>query len=615
LRTEGSSSVAATIRRPELRAPFLAVLLGIALVAAVGVTLGLAFAGSPAKLSEGIHIAGVDVGGLTARQARGLLERRFQRLRGTPVSFVADGRRFELTPAQLGIEVDWAAAVEAARREGEGFGPVRGLRRIQTRIFGADVAPPAEVSEAALSYTLREIARQVDRPARSAALRFDGLDPRIVPAATGRKLDRDAGAEVLVRALAAFARSPVGLPLQVTPPGVTGPDLEEALEQARLAVSAPVRLDLARTRWRLTRPRLTGMIALPSGGQTELAVGGRRAERFLERVAKLLDRPAVDAGFRIRADGTVRVAPGVVGREVDRPGTARAILGAALSETNRVARVKVRTVRPERTAAEARAMGITGTLAAYSTSYAGSADRIHNLQLAVSLLDGTLVAPGGTFSLNEAVGERTAERGFRVAPVIVGSEYEEAVGGGVSQVATTIFNAAWEAGLKITERNPHALYISRYPLGRDATVNYPNLDLKFVNDTKKWILVKGWSTGSGITVALYGAPTGRRVVSEAGSLTVSGSPPVERTADPTLLVGERVVEATGEPPRSIKVTRRVYLASGELLYDETWSTNYRGEKRLVRVGTKPKPPPKETKPATTQATTETQPQTQPPPGQ
>ena len=256
-------------------------------------------------------------------------------------------------------------------------------------------------------------------------------------------------------------------------------------------------------------------------------------------------------------------------------------------------------------------MGIKTTLAAYVTYYAGSADRIHNLQLAVSLLDGTLVPPGGTFSLNEAVGERTEERGFRVAPVIVGAEYEEAVGGGTSQVATTVFNAAWEAGLKIAERNPHALYIARYPDGRDATVNYPNLDLKFVNDTKRWILVRGWSGATGIAVGLYGAPINRRVVSETGPLVKRGPIPVEQVPDPELAQGERVIEEYGAPPQSIVVTRKVYLPSGRLLYDETWSTYYRGENRVVRVGTKapepPPPPPPTTTTTTTTMTTETTP--------
>jgi vancomycin resistance protein YoaR len=601
----GASSTAA-IRRRDFAAPLRAVLIGAASVAAVGVGLGLAFAGSPARLAEGVQIAGVDVGGLTASKARALLESRFARAQGVPVTFVAGTRRFDLTPAQLGVSVNWAAAVETARREGEGFGPVRGFRRIQTRIFGADIAPATQVSSASLDYALGEIAREIERPARDASLRLDGLTPVLVGGAPGQQLDREAAESVVARALAAFARAPVGLPVRITTPRVTGPDLRQALARARTALSGPVQLRVGKTGFRLTRQRLAGLLALPSGGRAELAIGGTRAEQFLERIADRVDRRPQDARFEVRGDGSVRVAPGVYGRELDRAATAQAILAAAISPTERVAVGLTRAAPPERTTAEAKAMGITGQLVAYSTGYAGTADRIHNLQLAISLLDGTLVAPGGTFSLNEAVGARTAERGFRVAPVIVGNEYEEDIGGGVSQVATTVFNAAWEAGLKIAERNPHALYIGRYPLGRDATVNYPDLDLKFVNDTSKWILVKGWSTSSGITVSLYGTPTGREVVSSAGPLTVRGAPPVERIEDPELLKGERVVEAEGEPPRSVAVTRKVYLSSGGLLYDETWSTNYRGEKRIVRIGTKEKEKEKEPETATAPAV--------PPPG-
>ncbi|MDQ4082341.1 MAG: VanW family protein, partial [Actinomycetota bacterium] len=249
------------------------------------------------------------------------------------------------------------------------------------------------------------------------------------------------------------------------------------------------------------------------------------------------------------------------------------------------------------TTAEARALGITRVLSSFSTPYAGTADRVRNLQLAVSLLDGAIVRPGRVFSLNARVGERTLERGFRPAPVIIGGEYKEGVGGGVSQVATTVFNAAWEAGLKIVERNPHSLYISRYPLGRDATVNYPDLDLKFLNDTGRPLLVRGASTASGITISIYGAPTGRRVVSEPGALVVTGPAPLRTIRDPSLNVGTTVIEEEGSPSTAVTVKRTVIGARGRVLYRETWRTAYRGELRVVRVGTRPLPKP-EPKPRT-----------------
>jgi vancomycin resistance protein YoaR len=242
-------------------------------------------------------------------------------------------------------------------------------------------------------------------------------------------------------------------------------------------------------------------------------------------------------------------------------------------------------------------MGIDTRMSSYKTYYSGTADRITNLQLGVRALDNTLVPPGGTFSLNDAIGERTEERGFRPAPVIIGNEYAEEVGGGTSQVATTAFNAAWEAGLRITERHPHSLFISRYQLGRDATVYWPSLDLKFVNDTDTWVLVKGFAEGDGISIAIYGGED-RRVESSATPLVVTGPVPVERVKDPTLPKGESLVEEEGAPPTRTSATRLVYSADGELIHEETWSTSYDSEERVVRVGTKvepkktEKPPPK-----------------------
>ena len=155
-----------------------------------------------------------------------------------------------------------------------------------------------------------------------------------------------------------------------------------------------------------------------------------------------------------------------------------------------------------------------------------------------------------------------------------------------------MFNAAYEAGLGITARTNHALYIDHYPLGRDATVNYPDIDLRFVNDTPRWLLLRTFVGPSSLTVDLYGKPVHRRIESEAAPLVATGPTPVQRVQDPTLFVGEEVTEEVGSPPRSTSVRRRVYGARGKLLHDDTWSSYYRGEPTVIRVGTKPRPVPK-----------------------
>ena len=161
---------------------------------------------------------------------------------------------------------------------------------------------------------------------------------------------------------------------------------------------------------------------------------------------------------------------------------------------------------------------------------------------------------------------------------------------------------ASEAGLPISERTNHALYIDHYPLGRDATVNYPDLDLRFRNDTGKWLLVRTWVGASSLTVALYGRPAGRRVETETSPLAVTGPPLEKRVADPNLYVGETALEDAGEPSRSTKVRRLVYDRNGRTLYDTTWTSSYRAEARVVRYGTKQRPappPPPEKDPKTT----------------
>jgi vancomycin resistance protein YoaR len=581
------------VRRRSRSLPAIAV--GAAAGAAVlAVLVGLAFAGSKSELAAGTHVAGIDLGGLTSREAVAKLDALFEQRSDDPVEFVGATKTYSFAPNQLGVQPDWSAAVAAAARAGDGFGPLRGFRRLRARVFGAEVLPTLAVSNAALEYVLDQIAEDVDRRPRSAALVRRGLRIQVAPARPGSRLDREAAAEVVVRALGQVERKPgaTALPVRITAPQVTAPMLAPAAARARTALSAPITLKAAKRRFRVPRWRIAELLSLPRGGATRLAIGGAAADAYFRRLSATVDRPPQDARFAVYGE-SVQVVPARDGLELNVPRTARAILAAATRPTSRVATLSVARAVPDRTTAEALAMGIDTRMSSYKTYYSGTSDRITNLQLGVQALDDTLVAPGGTFSLNEAIGERTVERGFRSAPVIIGNEYAEEVGGGTSQVATTAFNAAWEAGLRITERNPHSLYISRYQLGRDATVYWPSLDLKFVNDTDAWVLVKGFAEGDGISIAIYGGES-RRVESSATPLVVTGAVTVERVKDPSLPKGQQVVEEEGTAPTRTTATRKVYSADGELIRSETWTTSYEGEERVVRVGTKVEP--KKTKP-------------------
>jgi vancomycin resistance protein YoaR len=490
--------------------------------------------------------------------------------------------------------------VDAAARETDGFGPVRGFRRLQARVFGSEIAPRLPASNDALEFALDRIAGKVVRVPRNAAVIRRGLKIELGPERTGARLDREGAAQAIGGALGSIERTAgevVELPVVTAEPDVTADRLVDAARLARVALSGPVFLRGTARSWRLPRWRLARLLELPRNGETELTLSAPRTAAYFRSLARRVDRAPEDATFDVSGDA-VRVVPARNGVELDVVATARRLFRAVTSPTGRSARLVVVQAKPARSTADVRAMGITEELGTYKTYNAGTADRITNLRLGVEALDGTLVPPGGTFSLNDAIGERTAERGFRPAPVIIGTKYSEEIGGGTSQVATTVFNAAWEAGVRITERNPHALYISRYPLGRDATVYWPSLDLKFLNDTSHWILVKGFPESDGIRVSLYGGE-GRRVESSPGTQRITGPVPVKRIKDRTLAKGTTVVEEEGAPPSTTSVTRTIYAEDGKLIRTETWNTSYKGELRVVRVGTKTeqKTPKKKTTPA------------------
>jgi vancomycin resistance protein YoaR len=569
---------------------------GLAAIAVV-LVLPLFFAGSKNRLAEGTRIAGIDVGGLTAAQAKSQLTSQAARLSTVPVTFSAGGKQFRLTAKQLGVVADWGAAVDSAAKSGGGIGIVRGYRRLSLELFPQDLAPPTRAYDAGLDYEMQLIAKAVNAPARDAALVRRGLHITIAGGSSGRTLDRTAARAEIVRALASFSRTPVSLPVTLAMPSTTVASLTPLQRRASLIVSAPVRVRVGDTTLRIPRWRLATILDLNT-----VRFSGPAADRNFARLEKQVDRAPKDAGFAVTST-TARVVPGEAGLQLDVPRAAAAVLAAAVRPTNRVTRLPLVVAQPKRSTAAAQAMGITGVVGTYETIYGGDPNRIHNVQLVAHLVDNKLIAPGTTFSFNGTTGERSAAKGFLEAPVIVNGELQTGLGGGVCQVSTTVFNAAYEAGLPITARTNHALYISHYPLGRDATVNYPDVDLKFVNNTDHWLLLRTFVGASSLVVTLYGTPVHRRVESIAQPLRYLSAPPVQKTVDATLKPGEVVVDDPGVPAQATSVERKVYDADGKLLSDATWYSSYRAEPKIVRVGPKQAKPKKP--PAATTATTST----------
>jgi len=231
-----------------------------------------------------------------------------------------------------------------------------------------------------------------------------------------------------------------------------------------------------------------------------LRVNKRRLYAALEAVALSLNRPPQDAQVVVRGSKLV-VVPERVGLRLEVAETARRLLASRPLLGRQVSCPLIVTrIPPEVFARDLRDLEIIGQFTTHFPPWQTS--RVNNIKLACKIMDGTIVPPGGIFSLNEAVGERSWERGFRYAPVYSGKKVIMGIGGGVCQVSTTTYNAARRAGMRIVERHQHSLPVHYVPWGMDATVSYPSPDMKFQNILDAPVVVKAKVEGSYLTVSL-----------------------------------------------------------------------------------------------------------------
>ena len=306
---------------------------------------------------------------------------------------------------------------------------------------------------------------------------------------------------------------------------------------------------------------------------------------FLDNVSAKVKSDPVDATFK--GDGTKAwVVAGIPGKSLDAEKTVEALNAAALSSKDRSVKVALVLKDPKLTTAEAQAMGIQDVLGSYQTEWVGTPDRQTNVEITTEYINNALLAPGEEFNFDKVVGPRTVARGYKLAPGIVSpGQLEDVLGGGICQVATTLFNAAFEAGLKITERKNHSIYITHYPKGRDATVSADGPNLRFVNDTDHYILVRGASDGITTKFVIYGTDDGRTVESETGEFYDIVEHTVESTTNKSLGESTTSIIDKGQDGRKIKVTRIVKSKDGKVIHKDVFTSVWPMLPEEIEVGT------------------------------
>ncbi len=530
------------------------VVVGVVLVAAVVAAVARALQFQDAA-KPGVHVLGVDVGGKNRAQIEALV----RHWDAQPVTIRAGGRSYH-------VPRGWLVAVDA---------PATAARAVAAGPWGSlVVAQRVDVTPAVARATnagnvLAEIARAGRAPA-SARVTVEGTRAVVTPARVGLTLDRAA----LLRRLIEHDHM-VAAPFARIRPQIGTPAAREAAGTVDRLLGAPVALDYhGARRGALTQMQLARALEVrPAGNRIDVSLDGARLAKVVRpRLGKWIVR-AHNARFAVSGD-RVRVVPSRPGRDVVPAQLASAVADA--TEGSHVAQIELGPRAPELTTARANALGIRRKLVSYTTQMGeSSSNRIHNVHLMADFIDGTIVEPGEVFSFNDVVGPRTAERGFLEGQMIIGSLVLPSIGGGVCQTATTLFNDAFELGLPILARTNHNLYLSHYPLGRDATVSWGGPDFRFRNDLKHGLLIKASYTDQTLTFTVYGTPEGRRVVSHTGPQTHWTSPSMNYAIDPNAARGSvRVVNGTGELGFDIVVTRKVYDRTGKLIRSNVFKSHY-----------------------------------------
>lgn len=544
----------------------------------------------------GVHVWGIDVGGMDTTQAMGTLEGQFSYPSDVVIMFVDEetGEEWFISSEELGVRFDVDRTVQAAKligRQSSLLGNVQ--EQALGRRLGIEVSPVVNYNEAdALAY-ISGIAADVNQPAVDATLTVTGLQATPEPSQIGRSVDVTATLEALQQQIVKLESGQVPLVIDDIQPKVAS--AEDAAATVNQILASPLEVYIDEPipgdpgPWEASQEALADMIvverisAADGGERYTVRLNEGQLQAFLAPLDADLARDPQDArfDFDLEANQLVLLETSYRGRSLNVGQTIQLINQMSVDGEARVPLVfdyVEPTYSADMTGEE---LGIVGLVSSASTFFAGSSDaRRVNIQEAASRFDGIIIEPGAEFSFNEYLGDVSLDSGFEEALIIYDGRTIEGVGGGVCQVSTTAFQAAFFAGFPITERLPHGYRVSYYEVGEgaglDATVYSPIVDMKFVNDTAGHLLIMSEVdvASSTMTFFFYGTPDGRTVQKDGPyieNITPHGEPIYEANAE---LASDQVVQVDyAVDGAEVTVNRTVYR-DGEILRQDSFFSRY-----------------------------------------
>lgn len=559
---------------------------------------------SRGRIHRGVTALGVQLGGLAPVEAETRLSqeaaRRLNRGLTLAGGDAAPGFTTIITAADAGVHIDVATTAVRAMEVGRS-GPLfaRLIERMRLWASPRDIATPITIDDAPFLSVADELSIVVEHLPVDAELVVNGGEPKVIAAREGAKLNREALKHLLMDAVAGGTQDlqvtqDLPVPVDAITPKLTTEKALKALEDASIFFSAPVRLTYRDWVADLTPDDLAQMAQFfPEGVDAgrPLTVDSTTGRELVEQRLAAIETPPVDAEIVPAIDGrSYSVIASKDGVRVNWDTLLRFIDQAALRSAPRHVAVPTETWSPRLTTLDAEMLQSRSVIASFTTYFSpANRARVNNIAQVATTLDGRVIRPGETFSFNEAVGPRTQAAGYDEAPVIDNGVLVPGVGGGICQVSTTLFNAVLLAGLPVVERWPHALFLERYPVGRDATVSYGSQDFRFRNDSDSVLLLNVVAADDFVEVKLSGVAFARRVELSTSPIRdvvpPRSSPTYPRIlVDPALAPGQRDDLEPGIEGCSVSVRRSVHGPDGQLLFTDEFESVYQPKDWIVRVG-------------------------------
>ncbi len=564
---------------------FLIVVVVLLVLVVAGALIGLRAARGGAL--PGVTVDGVPVGGQNAEQLTARLELLAERKGEAEIVTQRGNERVTGSAAEVGYTLDVDATVQRVLYRGRQGNPLTALAD-HLRAFSNDT--PVEPVELVDSTTVQkwsaDAAEQLEQRPREGRLRFVNGDVQRVDPRPGATVDADdLERQVLGLALSGEGGTAVAATDSIEP-STTTEDVDAVFAEAKQALSAPVTLrrggqsvtlepaEIAGVlRTRRSKPDGIKLVANPEA--VRAAIGQGAIDAF--------ESDPVSATFDV-SGGSIDLIEGRNGFTYDDRAATDQLLAVATGKRSRDVMLAGDVEKADLTNTEAKNLGIVEKVSEFTTYHACCESRVTNIHRIADIVDDVVIEPGETFSLNGFVGERTEEKGFVNGGAIFEGEFVEQIGGGVSQFTTTLYNAAYFGGYEIVEHKAHSYYISRYPMGREATLNYPNVDLKIENNSPHGMVVSTSYTDESITVAVYGTKW-VEVDSKTGpQANVTRPETIYKENDDLPKGKEVVIQEAGAPGFDVTVTRILTFPDGET-EEEAVTTTYLPQPKIIERNT------------------------------